>query len=325
MTEREASSERAGEEASRPSSRYQRIVRWVFSLGALLLLGVLVVRAQPLVLARHLAAANLWLLGAAALINGLQVWLKAARLGGLLSPIVKVPTGLLCRYMVIGWAANVILPVRGGEVVRFAYLFSRHNLPVGTSLGIFTAEKILDGASIVLVAAFVPVLAPLPHAARLSLSLLAALTVGGYVALVIATARLKKSESAGTRWQRLLGSVARGGLAIRSPRLLSMGLLYSVGALVCEGAIVALTLAAFGVAAPPVAVPLVILFVNLALVAPNAPANLGAFEAGAVLALAVVGVPTSPAVAFALGYHLVHMVPIVVAGGVTYAFTPARS
>jgi uncharacterized membrane protein YbhN (UPF0104 family) len=55
--------------------------------------------------------------------------------------------------------------------------------------------------------------------------------------------------------------------------------------------------------------------VNLALVVPFAPpANLGSLEVGATLALMESGVPKERALAFALVYHLLQVIPIGFAG-----------
>ena len=59
----------------------------------------------------------------------------------------------------------------------------------------------------------------------------------------------------------------------------------------------------------------VLLAVNLALALPVAtPANLGTLEVGAVLALLELGVPKGQAVAFALSYHLLQIIPVAVIG-----------
>ena len=64
---------------------------------------------------------------------------------------------------------------------------------------------------------------------------------------------------------------------------------------------------------------LVLMAVNLALVVPFAPpANLGTLELGATLALMEYGVPKEHALAFALVYHLLQVIPIGV-GGLTLA------
>jgi uncharacterized membrane protein YbhN (UPF0104 family) len=56
--------------------------------------------------------------------------------------------------------------------------------------------------------------------------------------------------------------------------------------------------------------------VNLALAAPAPPANLGTFEIGAAMALMALGEPADSAAAFALGYHALLLLPMLVGGGI---------
>jgi uncharacterized membrane protein YbhN (UPF0104 family) len=303
----------------------QRAGRWVASLGAAAILGYLVWRADPRVLLAHLAAAAWWPLLAALTLNFFQIWLKAVRLRTLLVPVKALGLGRLYRYTLIGYAGNNVLPVRGGEVLRLALLKQREAVPVGAFVGVFSAERLLDAASVVLVAAVLPLLAPLPGAARLGLGVLIGITVVGYVGLLVLAARWGTAPPGAGRVRRFVADLSRGGRALRRPGLLASSLASSVGALLCEAVSVVVVMRGLGVPLHAAAPPLVILFVNLAMVAPNAPANLGAFEAGAVLALTLCGVGEPAALAFALAYHAVHLVPVTLVGALAYATLPARA
>ncbi len=56
------------------------------------------------------------------------------------------------------------------------------------------------------------------------------------------------------------------------------------------------------------------LAINVAMAVPSSPAGAGAFEGAVVVVLTLAGIGKSPAVAFALLYHLVQVVPVTVAG-----------
>jgi uncharacterized membrane protein YbhN (UPF0104 family) len=84
---------------------------------------------------------------------------------------------------------------------------------------------------------------------------------------------------------------------------------------VLEMGVVSFTLWAFGIHVPFGVSLLVLMAVNLALVVPFAPpANLGTLELGATLALMEGGVPKGQALAFALVYHVLQVIPIGVGG-----------
>ena len=59
--------------------------------------------------------------------------------------------------------------------------------------------------------------------------------------------------------------------------------------------------------------------VNLAIVLPSTPGNVGAQEAGAALALIALGVDRETAVAFALVYRAVQWLPVTLAGAIVWA------
>jgi hypothetical protein len=304
------------------SRTVKRAGRWIASLGATAILVYLIWRANPGALVRHLASAVWWPLLVALAINFLQVLLKAQRLRTLLQPVKGIPLGRLYRYTLIGYAGNNVLPMRGGDVLRLALLRQREAVPVGAFVGAFSAERLLDGLSVIGVAAVLPLLAPLPGAARAGLGILVGLTVLGYVALLLVAARWGQAPEGAGRVRRFAADLAHGARALRRPGPLAQCLGASVGAIACEALIVALVLHGLGLPLSAAAPPLVILFVNLALVAPNAPGNLGAFEAGAVLAVTLCGVDSTGAMAFALAYHAVHLVPLTLVGALAYATLP---
>ena len=75
------------------------------------------------------------------------------------------------------------------------------------------------------------------------------------------------------------------------------------------------TFAAFGLDVPfATASVLVIGAVSLAALLPGLPANLGPFEMACVLALATFGVGQEVATGFAIVYHVLHTIPVTVAG-----------
>ena len=70
-----------------------------------------------------------------------------------------------------------------------------------------------------------------------------------------------------------------------------------------------LVLTAVGVSLSPVGWVVAFVAINLALILPTTPAQLGVLEMGAVAALRMLGVDENAALAFALLYHASHVVP----------------
>ena len=114
------------------------------------------------------------------------------------------------------------------------------------------------------------------------------------------------------------GLVARlrsGLVAVGRPRALLLSWTFAFGGWAAEVLIAWLSLRAFGLPATVSASLLVVLATTLSAAASIFPGNAGTFELACVLALSGLDVAREPALAFAIGYHAVHLVPVGVLGG----------
>jgi uncharacterized membrane protein YbhN (UPF0104 family) len=113
------------------------------------------------------------------------------------------------------------------------------------------------------------------------------------------------------------GALARlrvGLAAARRPQALLASAGWAVLGWGAEVLIALLALAAFRLPATPDAAALAVVATTAAAFVSVSPGNAGPFEVAATLAVAEVGVGPEAALAFALGYHLVHVVPTAVLG-----------
>ena len=97
--------------------------------------------------------------------------------------------------------------------------------------------------------------------------------------------------------------------AVHAERSWVRSLLWSLLSDAVDLALVGFCLHALGIDVHPAVWGMVLLSINLSLLLPATPGHLGVLEAGAVVALTAAGVSPEPALAFALVYHLVHLVP----------------
>jgi uncharacterized protein (TIRG00374 family) len=112
-----------------------------------------------------------------------------------------------------------------------------------------------------------------------------------------------------------MAKVRHGLLASREPRALAASFGVSLVAWTLEVNVTALSMKAVGLDLPLSAIFLVLVAVNLALAFPLAPpGNIGTLEISATLALVEFGVPKEKALAFAVVYHLLQVVPIGILG-----------
>jgi uncharacterized membrane protein YbhN (UPF0104 family) len=113
----------------------------------------------------------------------------------------------------------------------------------------------------------------------------------------------------------IVTQVRQGLGATAQPKALAWSLSASLAAWTLEVKVTAFSLRAVGLNLPLGPTLLVLLAVNIALALPVAtPANIGTLEIAATLALVELGVSKERAVAFALAYHLLQIVPIAIIG-----------
>lgn len=259
-------------------------------------------------LERTCRKSDLNLLALVVILNAPHIFLKSERWRVMLRPFAIVPAGRLFHYLVVAFAASVVLPGRAGEIVRVYLLRRRYAVPVTASVGIAAVEKVFEVVGVALVLAPLPFLAPtLPPWFARAVQLL---FVGVLVA-VIALAAISRRPAIETPWLRhLLDGIA----CVRSPSALALAVALSVGTWLVDALKVSVVLYAMHIDVPWFTPFVILLTLNLAIVIPSTPGNLATFEAGAVAGLMVFGVPQETALAFALVHHVTQIVPVLLAG-----------
>ncbi len=275
------------------------------------------------------------LLAAAVLVATVGYLIRAMRWKVLLAPM-KANTTLRSRFasVSIGFMANNLLPARVGEFAR-AYALSRMEpISAGAAFGSLVVERFMDGL-VLLLLLIVPVLTPgFPATGALSDGLGAAVLRGGLAAvaavlgvlLVMAIwprAFVRSAERVAARLPRPLARPVVGALealldsiaVLRSPRLLSLGLAWTVFFWLFHGISFWLGMRAFGIDTGLVSAWFTEAVVGFGVAIPSAPGFFGTFHASAEFALAsVYGVDAARALAFAFGYHFGSWIPITLIG-----------
>jgi uncharacterized protein (TIRG00374 family) len=236
----------------------------------------------------------------------------------------------LASLLFVGATANKFLPARAGDAITTVQLNRRHGYPLAALVAAQLLEKVLEATGLCLMALVCAVCFPptsIPTApffvlGALGVAALGFLVVGSRAARrrgegpVATTASPPEMAGAvlpkrglrarvGTFLERLGGSVRLLG----APHIWPPALLWSLFSDLCDVAMIAICLRAVGLHGYPGLWLFIYLAVNLAIAVPLTPGQLGVLEAGAVLALSTAGVPRSEALAFALIYHAVQVIP----------------
>jgi len=83
-------------------------------------------------------------------LNLFQYVIRAWRWGLLIEPIQKTVFSSRLYALLIGFAANCILPARLGEIIRANYLGQRERLSASSTFGTIVVERIFDGLTLLL-------------------------------------------------------------------------------------------------------------------------------------------------------------------------------
>jgi uncharacterized membrane protein YbhN (UPF0104 family) len=286
-----------------------RPVRWWVRVTAWLLAGAVVVvvarRIDFGALALALRGAAWGWVALAAVVNVVgTTTARVRRWQALLEPIPNRQRASfldLARLSYASGAVNNLLPAKAGEAVRVVELNRLRGYPAGALIAAQLAEKGIEAISLGLVCGFA---ALLPGATWPPLA--AAGAAAATAVLVLAVLPRRAPGAAGRFLQALR--------AVHAERSWVRGLLWSLLSDGIDVLLVGLCLKALGIEVHPAVWATVLLYINVALLLPTTPANLGVLEAGAVVALTSAGIAAEPALAFALVYHAVHLVPSTVLG-----------
>jgi uncharacterized membrane protein YbhN (UPF0104 family) len=251
-------------------------------------------------LGRALLEAPPWALVLVAALSFTMLVAKAGYWHNFLSPVASVPLRTMLGYTIAAGGASLALPLRGGEALRVFWLRQKHgaSLPaIGTAVAF---EKLFDVTALVLLVAPLPWILPSVGRGRLWMGVPAAI-----VAIVVAVVLVRRASKR-VAWLQDVRLADRFGPLIRA-----FGCV--LGSWLADVAMILLVLYAVGIPVQLSTALFVLLAVNLAIAIPAAPGNLGSHELGAALALTTIHVTHERAFAFAILYHGVQIVTLLVA------------
>jgi uncharacterized protein (TIRG00374 family) len=274
--------------------------------------------------ARAVASAQMGWIFLAATVNLVFVLAASARWLALVRPMSKVASIYHAfKAMVVGFAVSTVLPARAGELVRAHWLGLDTGLPRTSIIGSIVLDQLVNAAGLLLGLALLPFFVEVPLWIRSSGAFALGLFILGTILVFALQPRGESASAAGgssrphavARVTAFMAKVRHGLTASREPKALAASFGVSLVAWTLEVNVTALSMKAVGLDLPLSAIFLVLLAVNLALAIPLAPpGNIGTLEISATLALVEFGVPKEQALAFAVVYHLLQVLPIGILG-----------
>lgn len=254
-----------------------------------------------------------WVVAAIAL-NLLSVIARAAAWERVIEQAMPPPTPpfrTVFSAFGVGLFANAVLPGRIGELARVAVLTRRQKRRSdawATLVGTVFAHRVFDLFPTLLLIGYVLATAKIPHWALTSLAIFAAIGFGVF-AFALASARghhRSVLEEAG-RVRRLV-TMARQGLAVmRAPVPAVEAALLQCAGWTCQLIAVWAAMRAFDIHAPLPAAGLVLVLMNVAMLFPLWPGNVGLVQAAIALPLVSYGVAYPKGFAYGIGLQAIEM------------------
>jgi uncharacterized protein (TIRG00374 family) len=251
---------------------------------------------------------------------------RALRWQVILAPVARVSYRRTVQYLTTGYAANNVLPARLGELVRAHYVGDREGVSRASALGTIVVERVIDFTVIVAVAAGSLLLLGIRG------DIGSAVIIGGVVALGLVAGLVL-----GVVGHRLPGAARVEREAARFPRIVSLAATFRAGlrvaghtrtmvpAVLLSFLAWSLTTVTFAAGAQAVGIQLswsqaalLAAGVNLVTAIPSGPGFVGTWELAAVRILALFGVASDTAFAFALLVHVSTLAVTTLAGAVSF-------
>lgn len=255
-------------------------------------------------------------------------YLRGLRCALILRPHKRVSSFRATQVVLIGYAANNLLPARLGELVRGYALGKQEDIPQGTAISTVFVERIFDGLAIVGILAGVCLVSPMNSWIHRAGWLGGIIFVGALSVLLMA--RLWKKQFYGliSLFSRFLPRSLQSKIEGFCHRLIDgtdclqwNGSLLGIGLLsfliwLVEGSMFLVLLPAFGLPASLPAAYLAMSITNLGVLLPSSPGHVGTFHFFCANALLAAGLVSNPSLGlgYAMVVHAFQYVPVTLLG-----------
>jgi glycosyltransferase 2 family protein len=256
-----------------------------------------------------------------------SLYFRALRWGVLVKPLAPVRRESLFSATAMGFAANMLLPLRAGEVLRPWLLARKEQLKLAPVMATVAVERLFDMATLLLFFGVATLTLPLPAEWRRYGWVFLATFIAFLVVLVLlvrfpraTVGALDKAltpfpQTVSGPFVRAVHQFADGLGSLRSGAAIALAVVYSLA--------VWLTLAVsfgFGLSALDLPVPWIrgalslTTMVAIAVAIPGGPGFIGMFQVGCEVGLAVYGVGKSLAFSYSVLVHVVQFASTVLLG-----------
>jgi len=240
-----------------------------------------------------------------------------------LRPVEPVSAWRSIQAIYIGLFANEVLPLRTGELIRSYLMAKWHGLEFGVVISSVVVERLFDGAWLILGFYLCTRFVKLPQLLVDGSLILTVILV--VIAALIALAIFMKHHAHAvvrqSRWKEKLWHVVEGVNAMGNSRSFYMAAAVSFLYLALQVMPVFALMKGFGIPLSFWQAAVVLVILRLGSIPPQAPGNVGSFQALTTLGLMLFGIDKATATGFATLLFFVVTVPLWLAGFIALAIT----
>ena len=250
----------------------------------------------------------------------LSYGVQALRWKWLLSPFGKVKLTHTIRAVYAGLFANLVFPLRPGELLRSYIVSDAEEIRLGRVLGSVGVERLVDLVIATASLAVVSLLVDLPQRFRKVADTLGIITLVllGIVVVIIYYLEVKLSQNpeyyTGRRMPGKLMRALLGLHAMGTAPTFYAAVFASLLMPACQVLGLWAMMRAYNLQLPFLAAIVVLLIINLGVSLPNAPANFGSYQLFCVLGLSVFNLETATAKGFSFFAFLALTIPFIFLG-----------
>jgi glycosyltransferase 2 family protein len=278
---------------------------------------------EPEKLLGEIRAMHWWWVGAAVIFDILVYFLQGWRWSLLLRPVANIPFAQSIRAIYVGLFANEVLPLRTGELIR-CYLQGRWSkLPFTVVLSSAIIERIFDGVWLLVCMLVTMQFVNLPEIYTtigqiLGVTVLAA---GALLAGAMFFKHQTRSALENHPWLAKLNVLLEDLYIIGHSPYLYLSAFASLPYLLLQVLPIYALSHAYGISLSIGQGFALMVILRLVTVVPQAPGNLGAFQAAASFGLMMFGVDESLAKRFSFVMWAVITLPLLIVGFIALALT----
>jgi uncharacterized protein (TIRG00374 family) len=242
----------------------------------------------------------------------------------LLRPLIHLRLWKTVQAIYIGLFANEVLPLRTGELIRCYLLAHWNGLQLSVAFASAALERIIDGfwmvGAFLITASFVR---GIPKELIILVQIIGGMLIGGATILLWIVFHKHHAHSVvrESRWAAGLRHVVEGLHLMGNARTLSQAAAVSLIYLALQILSVYGLMRAYGLDLSFWMAAGVLTIVRFGTVVPNAPGNLGLFQASCVLALGLFDVEKNDAKTFSFVMFFALTLPLLVGGAIAVALT----